>query len=163
MSSLQILEETSEYIKYTTFLIFTDGSALNNSQDSKAGWAVYMPSVHKLFSKSMIGTNNQAELEAIRFALWYVIENFDKLRELFVDNEIVIKSDSKYSIDVVTGAKNSKLNVDRITQCKEFIETISNKGININFVHVNAHTNKKDFDSRCNDLVDKAAREKASE
>ena len=51
--------------------IYTDGSALKNSQESPAGAAFYIPSMRILRSKSFIGTNNIAELIAIDYALWY--------------------------------------------------------------------------------------------
>ena len=162
MSDITILEQTDEYIKYSKFLIFTDGSALSNAANADAGWAAYIPSIHKLFSKEMVGTNNQAELEAIRFALTYVNNNFEELKHLIIDNEIIIRSDSKYSIDVLTGAKNGKLNLDRIGYVQNIMKELEDKGVTTTFIHIGAHTNKNDYYSRCNDLVDKASRAKAS-
>ena len=47
-----------------SLVCFTDGSALNNNKDAPAGWAFYIPKLKQLRYDSMIGTNNQAELEA---------------------------------------------------------------------------------------------------
>lgn len=170
------------------FNIFTDGSALDNSQNSYAGYAVYMPKLNKLFSKSIIGTNNQAELEAIRFSLWYILKQFKLLenpdtekskflrssklqsrfklhkniKKLILNNTIFIYSDSKYSIQMLTTNAKAKKNEDKINSCKELLEELNSYDITVKFIHVRAHTKQTDYISKCNDIVDKAAREKAT-
>jgi len=143
------------------FYIFTDGSALNNSSTSFAGCAVYFPNINKIFSKSLKGTNNIAELSAIEYALWYVnkhillkIESTYKTMQLFTDSE--------YSINVITGKKNSEKNKDIIFKCQTLYKNINSK-IKLEFVHIDAHSNKQDFIHKCNDIVDKLARKRAKE
>ena len=144
------------------FTIFTDGSALNNKQEAPAGMAVYIPSHKILLSKSMFSTNNQAELEAIRYALWYFTKKF--INVSIPDNTVYIFSDSQYSINAITGKwKNLKDNLPKINVCRNLIHQIDEKGINVEFIYVKAHTRKKDFVSLNNDIVDQEARRKATE
>lgn len=149
-------------IDYTNkFTAFTDGSALRNSKDSPAGFAVYYPTTKVLISKGLMGTNNQAELEAMRYCLWYFIKKY--ITDELPDNTLYIFSDSKYVINSVTGKYNGKLNKEKIEICKKMIREISNKGIKIEFIHVYAHTHGKDFISVNNEIVDVAARNMAQE
>jgi ribonuclease HI len=131
------------------FSIFTDGSSMKNK---KSGWAVYIPKLKKLFSGNMIGTNNLAELTAMKFALWYVS------RHVSDEQDIYILSDSEYTINAVTGINKVMANATIINECKKYIELIS---ANLHFVHCDAHTGGTDFISRCNDIVDKAAKREA--
>ena len=144
------------------FTIFTDGSALNNKAEAPAGMALYIPSRKLLMSKSMISTNNQAELEAVRYALWYFTERFINLR--IPDNTLYIFTDSEYSINAITGKwKNLKENLAKINVCRGLIRRIDEKGKKTVFIHVKAHTGKKDFVSLNNDIVDQEARRRAKE
>lgn len=145
----------------SNFNVFTDGSALKNSTNSSAGFASYFDKLNKLFSKSMIGTNNQAELEAISFSLWYINKNYELFKNLIKNNIIYIYTDSQYSINVLTGKNTPSKNIEKINRCKNLIKNIQALSIEIKFIHVMAHTNQSDYLSKCNDLVDKAAREKA--
>lgn len=144
------------------FTIFTDGSALKNSKNSNAGCAIYFPWQKILLSKSMIGTNNQAELEAVRYALWYFTKKFLKLE---IPNKIIyLFTDSEYTIKTVRGEVKTKLNVPKISVIRILIEQIEREtGNKVEFVHVKAHTKKNDFVSINNDIVDKEARRKAQE
>ena len=118
----------SEIIDYSSkFTVFTDGSALNNKQDAPAGMAVYFPLKKVLLSKSMIATNNQAELEAIRYALWYFEKNFISLS--IPDKTLYVFSDSEYSINSITGKWNSKINSKKIYACKQYVKSIEEKGL----------------------------------
>lgn len=139
------------------FCIFTDGSALGNKQNAPAGAAFYIPSMKKLISKSMYGTNNQAELEAIRYALWYFKENLSNK----IKGEVDIFTDSSYSMNVISGKWKITANVEKIELIKQWISELTVKGVHINFIHVDAHTGKKDFISVNNDIVDKEARRQA--
>lgn len=142
------------------FTAFTDGSSLNNNKNAAAGFAVYFPSTKILIAKSMRGTNNQAELEAMRYCLWYISE---KCKDIEIpDNTIHIFSDSEYVINAVTGKHKSKANVEKINICKMLISKLKEKYL-IEFHHVFAHTKGTDFMSKYNALVDHAAREKAKE
>lgn len=140
------------------FNLFTDGSAINNSQNANAGWAVWFPLYKKLIAKEMIGTNNQAELEAIRFGLWYVIQNY--IDTNIPENTIYIYSDSEYAINSITGKHKPKVNSEKIHICKELIKEINTKH-KIVFIHVQAHTKGSDYLSINNAIVDEAARKRA--
>lgn len=139
--------------------IFTDGSALKNQNNAPAGWAYYIPLYKHLRSQSMYGTNNQAELTAIKEAISYISSNLGQR----VLETISIYSDSTYSIGVVTGSMKASKNLELISEIKILISTLNSAGVNIKFKHVDAHTGKKDYVSVSNDVVDKAARTKANE
>ena len=143
------------------FTIFTDGSALNNRAEAPAGMAVYFPSVKVLRSKSMIGTNNQAELEAMRYALWYFMEQHKKWT--VPDNTIYVFSDSEYVINSIQNKWKAKENMAKIRICQKLIKLIKTTGFELRFIHVKAHTKKKDFISLNNDIVDQEARRCATE
>jgi ribonuclease HI len=130
--------------------IFTDGSALSNSSNAKAGAAMYIPSLNIVYSKYMRGTNNQAELSAILFALRYI--------EKFSEKEYEFYTDSMYCINILTKTKTAKKNKELI---KEIFDLIDSLNINITFIHVRAHTKSDTFESKCNAIVDKKAREAA--
>lgn len=132
-----------------SLVCFTDGSALNNNKDAPAGWAFYIPKLKQLRYDSMIGTNNQAELEAIRQLLLHLNSFKD---ELF--SNILIYSDSEYSINAITGKNNVRANAEVIKEIQNLRNSLKKK---VGFKHVDAHTGKQDFVSRCNDIVDKAA------
>lgn len=135
---------------------FTDGSALSNKQNAPAGWACYFPSLKKLFSKGMLGTNNQAELTAISFGLYYALTKL-KIKK----KKLIIKTDSEYSIKVIQSKNKPKLNEKKVMNCRKLILELKKRGNEVEFSHVSAHTGASDFDSLCNDIVDKKAREKA--
>lgn len=143
------------------FYIFTDGSALQNKKNAYAGSAIFVPSKKFLWSVSLYGTNNQAELNAISMALYYILKNYSELQ--IKDNNIYIVSDSEYSINVVFN--NFKYNVNRrmIDKCKQQCVDIVSLGYTVIPIHVDAHTGNTDFMSLNNDIVDKAARKKANE
>ena len=136
--------------------IFTDGSALSNAKNACAGWAVYYVEIDKLRSGNMHGTNNQAELFAIKTALWYCDETL-KIK----DTAIVLKSDSEYAIKVVTGKNKAKANVETIESIKKLIAKLKKNKNTIDFIHVDAHTGGTDHDSVYNNIVDQEARRQA--
>lgn len=156
-----------DYSKELT--IFTDGSALNNSKTSPAGWGVYIPLIKKALSKGIIGTNNQAELEALRVALWYFKAQYEHMFKSILErvnthDTIYIISDSEYGIKAVTGINKVNTNKASIDASKELIEYIQNTlHIWVRFIHVNSHTNGTDFMSINNAIVDELARKKAEE
>lgn len=143
--------------------IFTDGSALGNSKDAPAGWAMFIPYNKLLISKGMLGTNNQAELEAIRYSLWYIKNHLDDFKDIIHDHNIYLLSDSEYSINVIIGKYKAKLNKDKILTCKILLKDIEKQGYKIVFTHVIAHTGGKDYVSYNNNIVDVAARKRAFE
>ena len=132
---------------------FTDGAAKGNNKDAYAGWAFFIPKFKLIRSGSMYGTNNQAELEAIKELLLYLHKIKDKLF-----SNICIFSDSKYSINAITGENNVNRNKELI---KEIQDLRSNLGKKVAFEYVKAHTNNNDYVSKCNSVVDKAASDAA--
>lgn len=142
------------------FTVFTDGSALNNKKDAPAGFAFYFPTTKTLISKGLIGTNNQAELEAMRYCLWYFIQKYIDVD--IPDNTLYVFSDSEYVINAITGKHNGKANKEKIEICKKLIREIMEKERKVEFIHVFAHTNGKDFISINNEIVDFAARKEAT-
>lgn len=136
--------------------IFTDGSALSNKKDACAGWAVYYVELDKIRSGNMHGTNNQAELFAIKTALWYCDEHLK-----LTDTAIVIKSDSEYAINAATGKNRAIANKDTIAAIHKLIKKLESGKNSVTFVHVDAHTGGSDRDSIYNDIVDKEARRQA--
>ena len=143
--------------------VFTDGSALGNKKDAPAGWAMYIPYNKVLISKGMLGTNNQAELEAIRYGLWYIKNHLNDFKDIIHDSNIYFLSDSKYSINAISGKNKAKMNKNKILACKILLKDIEKQGFKIIFVHVMAHTGEKDYVSYNNNIVDVAARKRAFE
>lgn len=137
------------------FEAFTDGSAISNAKDANAGWAVWFPCKKLLIAKPIVGTNNQAELEAMRYCLWYITQKF--MDENPPNDTFYIYSDSEYVIKAVTGKNKAKLNTEKIYVCKQLLEQIKAKH-NVELIHVRAHTKGKDWLSINNAIVDEAAR-----
>lgn len=150
------------------FTIFTDGSALSNSKNAPAGWAMYAPLTKKAFSKGLFGTNNIAELKAISCALWYINTEYESTLKPIMDacdvkDTVYIISDSEYGLKAVAGVNKAKANVDVIDYCKTLVDTIRKQlSLKIVFHHVNSHTGGEDFMSINNDVVDKLARARAN-
>lgn len=146
------LKESSNKSK-KPLLCFTDGAAKKNSKNAPAGWAFYIPKLKYKKSGYMTGTNNQAELTAIKNLLLYLHSIKDKLF-----SNVLIYSDSQYSIGVITGSMKYKINKELI---EEIIELRSTLGKKIGFKHVEAHTKKTDYISECNNIVDRLASDAA--
>ncbi len=142
------------------YTIFTDGSALRNSQTSSAGWACWFPWEKVLRSKHIIGTNNQAELEAIRYALWWFSVRYVKLE--IPDNTVYLVTDSEYSINVITGKSTARTNQAKIQAIRMLLDELAQKNRTVKFIHCKSHTNKKDYLSFNNAIVDKEARRRAA-
>ena len=132
-------------------LCFTDGAAKSNAKNANAGWGVYIPKFKYYNSGSMKGTNNQAELEAVKQLLLY-------LSEIDLFSSVLIYTDSKYVIGIFVDNNKYKVNVDLINEIKELRKNIK---VKVGFKHVEAHTKKTDFISRCNAVVDKLASDAA--
>ena len=132
---------------------FTDGAAKGNIKNACAGWAFFIPKFKLLKSGNMHGTNNQAELEAIKRLLLYLHDIKDKLF-----SNICIFSDSKYSINAITGVNNVNCNRKLIEEIKDLRSSLGKK---VAFEYVKAHTNNTDYVSKCNSVVDKAASDAA--
>ena len=125
---------------------FTDGAAKNNNKNASAGWAFYIPKYNIRQSGNIRGTNNQAELTAIKELLIFI--NQDKRFKEYT--QILLFTDSKYCINVLTGGKYLK-NIELINNIFELQKKVNKQ---IKFTHVNAHTGNNDWISKCNEIVD---------
>lgn len=149
-------------LKGNTLRCFTDGAAKKNSKEASAGWAFYIPILDIRRSGHIVGTNNQAELIAIKELLTYIKNELD-LSTLKFDSQpdILVFSDSNYAINVLTGCKYAQ-NIDLINSIFELGVDLKKYYNKIKFKHVDAHTNNTDWLSNCNDVVDKLASEAAN-
>jgi len=142
--------------------IFTDGAYLGNIK--KAGYGVYFPNKeYKNYSRPFLHepiTNQRAELYAIYKAL-LITKDTTKQIIIYTDSEYSIKSLTiwikKWIVNNWKTANNKQvLNVDLIMKIYNLMENR-----NIIFKHVRSHTNKKDWESLCNEEVDKLAKQGA--
>ena len=141
---------------------FTDGAAKGNSQNAPAGWAFYIPKLNIRKSGSMTGTNNQAELTAVKELLTYILNNINTSPFSQSSNpELMIFSDSKYTINILTGYKYTT-NKDLINSIFDLGRQLREKFSIIKFKYVEAHTNGDDWVSKCNAVVDKLASDAAN-
>ena len=147
--------------------VFTDGACSSNGKPgAKAGYAVWFPE-HKSISMSQKvpeshpQTNQRAEMAAIHQATLILEENG------FHDEDIVVYTDSDYSINCLTKwitgwvSRGWKTAEGRDVLHRDLIEDTSKrlaKFKSYRFVHVRSHTGGEDDLSRNNDIVDRMAR-----
>ena len=147
--------------------VFTDGACSSNGRPgAKAGFAVWFPD-HRSMSVSMkvptdqAQTNQRAELSAIHQSTLILEENG------FHDEDIVIYTDSDYSINCLTKwitgwvARGWKTSAGGDVLHRDLIESTSKrlaKFKSYRFVHVRSHTGGEDDLSKNNDIVDRMAR-----
>jgi ribonuclease HI len=148
-------------MKIDTIEVYTDGSY----QKGKCGYGIYFPNkeIENVSEKFDVKekTNNRSELYAIKVALDLILSKYDV-------NKIYVYSDSEYCIKSLTiyakqwskngwilSTKKSVKNQDIIKPLYELIESMKNK---IVFVHVLAHTGKKDIISLNNEKADELAK-----
>lgn len=145
-------------------IIFTDGSFIKRGNNIYCGYGVYFPNnEYENISRPFIKgakTNQRAELYAIYKAIRRVYKN-DK------SADILIYSDSMYSIKSLTewiakwkenGWKSGNKSVMNQDIIKVIDSLISKHNGNIVFKHIRAHTKLTDFESKCNEIVDKLAK-----
>ncbi len=153
--------------RYMEIIVYTDGSHIKPS--NKCGYGVHFPNgdfpdISRPFIH-LPRTNQRSELYAIYKAIKTVQER-DK------DLNISIYTDSEYSIKCLTewikkwknndwksSSGKSVMNQDLIKKIDSIMEAHTGK---IKFTHVRAHTNKLDYNSIHNDIVDKLARSGAN-
>ena len=110
--------------------IFTDGSALKNL---KAGWCYYLPNENIIRSEFMVGTSDQAELQALYEAFLFL-----SYKEI-VSETINIYSDNEYALNAVSERKKrSKRKIN-------LIELLKNDRSTINFIHIDAYSKSVDY------------------
>jgi len=150
----------------TNIIVFTDGSHIK--PQNLCGYGIHFPNgefkdIGNPFTKSPL-TNQRAELYAIYKAI-KIVSQHDK------NMNITIYTDSEYSIKSltiwihnwkknkwITASKKPVLNRDIIEKIDNLIQTHLGK---INFIHVRAHTGKKDYVSIHNDITDNLAKKGA--
>jgi ribonuclease HI len=152
--------------------VFTDGSCIGNGRKgAKAGYAVWFPehpdwSASSKLEESQPQTNNRVELTAIQAAVDILLSKGCE------DEDIVIYSDSNYSIDclskwILKWVRNGWKKEDGgDVSHKDLIQDISNKLARFKshrFHHVRAHTGGEDDLSKNNDVVDRMARSTVEE
>lgn len=140
---------------------FTDGAAKGNAQNAPAGWAFYIPKLNIRRSGSMTGTNNQAELTAVKELLSFILTELNTTPFETSNPELMIFSDSKYTINILTGYKYTT-NKDLINSIFDLGRSLRQKFSIIKFKYVEAHTNNDDWVSKCNAVVDKLASDAAN-
>ena len=178
MKDLEVIEEVKESNK--KMYIFCDGGAKNNGKSGAcAAYSVLFNDNKEspLFkfnkTEKIVGnqTNNVAELTGVLEIFKILNDN----SELFKNKDIVIVSDSKYSIDCVekwsknwikNGWINSKKEVVKNKEIIKEIIDLKEKCQKVTFKHVNSHQiepkNKKSLEWLMyygNDYVDKKINE----
>jgi ribonuclease HI len=142
------------------YYVYTDGACSNNGKDNaSAGIGIFFGiNDHRNVSKKIEGkqTNNIAELSAIIEA-YNIIEN-----DIINGKKISIVSDSEYAIKCVSsyGEKCHKqswiVDIPNKELVKIAYEMYKDK-LNVQFIHIKAHTNNTDIHSFGNDNADKLA------
>lgn len=147
--------------------VFTDGACSGNGRSrAKAGYAVWFPDARHLSCSHRLPddepqTNQRAELSAIHRATVILDEGG------FHDEDIVIYTDSEYSINCLTkwlvswASRNWKTTEGKDVLHQDLIRDASSRLAKFKshrFVHVRAHTGNEDELSKQNDIVDKMAR-----
>jgi len=148
------------------FKIYTDGGCLNNGKKNAiCSIGIHFPkrNLYPIIDVSRVldvqkSSNNVAELTAIQEALKiYSKEN--------IKIPLNIYSDSKYSMNCITqwypnwkkkGIVETKKNHELITDIVNLYQEM-NKGLQINFKYIEAHTGKIDEDSIGNSIADQLA------
>jgi ribonuclease HI len=147
--------------------IFTDGACSGNGRaGAKAGFAVWFPEARHLSCAERLPatdsqTNQRAELSAIHRAVVLLDDGG------FHDEELVIYTDSDYSIKCLTqwlsgwASRGWKTAEGKDVLHQDLIKDTSSRLAKFKshrFVHVRAHTGGEDDLSKQNDVVDRMAR-----
>ena len=142
------------------YYVYTDGACSNNGRDNAlAGIGIFF-GIHdnRNISKKIEGkkTNNTAELTAI-VETYHIIEN-----DILTGKKIAIVSDSEYAIKCVSsyGEKCYKKGWNVDIPNKELVKTayeMYKDKLNVQFIHIKAHTHNTDIHSFGNDNADKLA------
>jgi ribonuclease HI len=135
------------------YFVFVDGGALRNGKtDASAGFSVHFEK-HQIFNttEKLINnhTNNHAELASILYSFNVINTNYKE----FTNNNIIVVSDSMYSIKCITSwskkwVKNDfKTSIGKNVANKEIIQEIlkvkneiREKRIEVLFHHIKSHT-----------------------
>ena len=148
--------------------IFTDGSLMKKNNVVYCGYGIHFPNGEyedqsKSFTKTPI-TNNRAELYAI-------YKSLSICKKIFKNNKINlinIYSDSEYCVNIYNkwykkwilinkDYKNKDI-IDKTIKQIDFFKNVST----LKFIHVKAHTQNKNYQSICNNVADKLAKNGAN-
>lgn len=162
------IEENEEFIpiEKNNIIIFTDGSSKNNSTHNKkasASYAIVFP-YHENYNYSSLlennepQTNNRAEFKAVINAI-KIADNIDEYRikvlDIYTDSQLLINTATnwvhKWKLNDWENGKDKK-NLDLV---KELYNLMQIRQVNLHYIQ--AHTNKTDWFSKYNDMVDKLA------
>ena len=142
------------------YYVYTDGACSNNGRDNAlAGIGIFFGiNDNRNISKKIEGkqTNNTAELTAI-VETYHIIKN-----DILNGKKIAIVSDSEYAIKCVSsyGEKCYKKGWNVDIPNKELVKTayeMYKDKLNVQFIHIKAHTHNTDIHSFGNDNADKLA------
>lgn len=159
-NNIIISTKDGDNIFNSDYYVYTDGACSNNGRDNAlAGIGIFFGINDKRnISKTIEGkqTNNTAELTAI-IETYYVIHN-----DILNGKKISIVSDSEYAIKCVTsyGEKCYKKGWNVDIPNKELVKTayeMYKDKLNVQFIHIKAHTHNTDIHSFGNDNADKLA------
>ena len=138
--------------------IYTDGSLIRKEKDVYAGYGIYIPIDNYEFSSKLDGkkTNNRAELRAIINSIQLYNKEDDILLKIYTDSSYSIKifgeTGLKYRKNDYKSKSKEVPNSDLVKIAVELADEY-----NLEFTHVNSHTNKSDEHSLGNDRADKLA------
>lgn len=142
------------------YYVYTDGACSNNGKDNAlAGIGIFFGiNDNRNISKKIEGkqTNNTAELSAI-IETYHIIQN-----DILNEKKIAIVSDSEYAIKCVSsyGEKCYKKDWNVDIPNKELVKTayeMYKDKLNVQFIHIKAHTHNTDIHSFGNDNADRLA------
>jgi len=165
-------------------IVYTDGSCINNGgalDQRRAGIGIYFPGNNDFNCSEFLVcpplTNIRAEMYAIVKCLLIIMNNREYFEKYYTKN-ILIKTDSQFTIDLVTkwlagwkknGYQTSKKkpikNRDLVVMLDNTIEQAKYQGYQVNFQHVRAHrtepklphTSPQWIDWFCNHRADQLA------
>ena len=146
--------------------VYSDGSCIKFKNGIfKAGYGIYIPQKNLKISEPLLNqkqTNNRAELTAI-------LKTFDYLTEDDLKKEIIMITDSQYSIYIFDKTGE---NYERNNYMKDGQEVLNKDLIikalkikrkyNLQLIKIRAHTNKDDIHSKNNEIVDHLAKKGVS-
>ena len=154
-------------INEDSFIIYTDGACKYNGSDkARAGIGIHFSENNKIqipdISERLIykkQTNNAAELMAI-------LKSLEKCVEYKINEKIYIYTDSDYSMKCITlwypewikkGNFQDRKNIDILHKINDIY-----KKLDIEFIHIRAHTGLNDIHSKGNEMADRLAVESLS-
>lgn len=132
---------------------YTDGSRVGKVDNFFIGWSAVCKNGVIINDSRKGGSNINAEIFAIRDLLSYISNKLNNKRikiENIIDdgsNNITIVTDSKTSIQIIQGflKDSNSYNVNEsenylaASKIKEYIETLKNFGISVDFKHIRGH------------------------